>query len=151
MTPGDYMLYCDVVYGTEKFRGVTFTTYRPSTTGYKTTSHTDYSYQYENGYICGNVYWFKYEPLQWRVINSQTGLVISEIIIDSVPYSDYVKKGSDGEYKIKADLVRASDNKVIKSSQEEIVNVKTGFFAKIIAFFREIFSALPVYEDNIKK
>lgn len=98
MTPGDYMLYCDVVYGTEKFRGVTFTTYRPSTTGYKTTSHTDYSYQYENGYICGNVYWFKYEPLQWRVINSQTGLVISEIIIDSVPYSDYVKKGSDGEY-----------------------------------------------------
>ena len=62
-----------------------------------------------------------------------------------------VDRALNGEYKIKADLVRASDNKVIKSSQEEIVKVKTGFFAKIIAFFREIFSDLPVYEDNIKK
>ncbi len=98
MTAGDYMLYCDVTYGEEKYRGVTFSTYRPSVTGYKTMSTPDYSHQNDNGYTCGNVYWFKYEPVEWRVINSQTGLVISETIIDSIPYSNYVKKGNDGNY-----------------------------------------------------
>ncbi|MBR3620815.1 MAG: hypothetical protein IKN56_04845, partial [Clostridia bacterium] len=62
-----------------------------------------------------------------------------------------VDKAVDGEYKIKADLIRASDNKIIKSTQEETVKVKTGIFAKIIAFFREIFNSLPLYEDNARK
>ena len=57
----------------------------------------------------------------------------------------------NGEYRIRADLVRTADNVVVSSSKEETVTVNTGFFAKIIAFFRQLFGALPVYEDNIRK
>ena len=35
------------------------------------------------------------------------------------------------------------DGKVLAESQIESVNVKTGFFAKLTAFFRSIFGALP--------
>ena len=59
-----------------------------------------------------------------------------------------INQATNSEYKIKADLIRISDNKVVKSTKEETVTVNTGFFAKIIAFFRGLFNSLPVYEDN---
>ena len=99
MTAKSYMQYCDVTYNGNKYRGVTFGTYRPYYTGNESTTSTDYTYQDDNGYTYGNIYWFQYEPLRWRILDASTGLVMCETIIDSQPYSNYIKYNSDdGEY-----------------------------------------------------
>ena len=88
MTSSDYMLYADFLYGGEKYRAVTFSEYRPYYTGY--TSSTSNSNQDDNGYYTGNVYYFKYEPLKWRVLDASTGLVVCDSAIDSQPYNNYI-------------------------------------------------------------
>lgn len=88
MTSSDYMLYADFLYGGEKYRAVTFSEYRP----YHTidTSSASNSNQDGNGYFTDSVYYFKYEPLKWRVLDSSTGLVVCDSIIDSQPYNNYI-------------------------------------------------------------
>lgn len=51
---------------------------------------------------------------------------------------------------LSAKLVRKSDNITVAETNAESINVKTGFFQSIIAFFRGIFKTLPVYNDNNK-
>lgn len=93
MTSSDYMKYADIKLGGEKYRAVIFSEYRPYYTGY--TSSTSYSYQDDNGYFANNVYYFKYEPLKWRVLNASTGLVVCDSAIDSQPYNNYILKVDD--------------------------------------------------------
>ena len=93
MTLSDYMKYADFKLGGEKYRAVTFSEYRPYLTGY---THS-YTYQDDNGYFTNNVYYFKYEPLKWRVLDASTGLVICDSIIDSQAYNNYILySGSKG-------------------------------------------------------
>ena len=96
MTAGDYMRYKDVIYGSDKYRGVVFDTYRPYYTGDTTTSSD--SYQDDNGYTTGNVYWFKYEPIEWRVLDPDKGIVMSETIIDAQAYNNYILISGNDEY-----------------------------------------------------
>ncbi len=96
MTASDYMRYKDVVYGLNKYRGVVFDSYRPYGTGY--TSSPSYTYQDDNGYSTGTVYWFKYEPIEWRVLDPNTGMVMSETILDSQAYNNYILSSGTDEY-----------------------------------------------------
>lgn len=84
MKPGDWMEYADFTYNGTKYRAVTFSQYRPTVTSQKHSVEC----QSENGYIVDNIYYFRYEPLKWRVLDPTTGLVICESIIDSQAYSD---------------------------------------------------------------
>lgn len=92
----DYMWYIDLTYEGETYRGVYFTQYRP----YRTTiyeSNAVNSYQDDNGYTTGNMYWFRYEPIQWRILQESNGvaLILCESILDSQAYQEtYVKKSS---------------------------------------------------------
>jgi len=81
-----YMWYIDITNGTEEYRGVYFTSYRPYYTD--GTSSTDYSYQDDNGYNTSNVYWFKYEPITWRVLDVQSGkaFLMANLVLDSQDY-----------------------------------------------------------------
>jgi len=88
MTQSDYMRYKDVKYEGAKYRGVVFDSYRPYCTGY--TSSTSNTNQDDNGYTTGTIYWFKYEPIKWRVLDPATGLVLSETILDSQAYNNYL-------------------------------------------------------------
>ena len=88
MTASDYMKYADIVFNGNKYRAVTFSEYRPYWTGY--TSSTSYSYQDDNGYYTNNTYYFKYEPLKWRVLDASTGLIVCDSAIDSQAYNNYV-------------------------------------------------------------
>ena len=83
----DYMWYIDVEYNYEKYRGVYFTSYRPDFTTYSTGNR----YQFNNGYITSTVYWFKYEPIKWRILSEESGeaLILCEMIIDSQEYCHY--------------------------------------------------------------
>ena len=88
MKLGDWMKYADFTYNGTKYRAVIFSQYRPySTCG---VSSFDNSSQDDNGYIPNNIYYFKYEPLKWRVLDPSTGLVLCESIIDSQAYSNTI-------------------------------------------------------------
>lgn len=96
MVTSDYMKYMDTMLGDEKYRGVVFTQYRPKRTWYK--SNADNSYQDENGYTCNEVYWFKYEPIQWIVLDPAEGLLITKNILDSQAFSNLFYMDSDDYY-----------------------------------------------------
>lgn len=84
----NYMWYIDVENGGEKYRGVYFTSYRPY---YCSNSNsTSDTYQDDNGYYRSTVYWFKYEPISWTILNENNGtaLILCDMIIDSQQF-DY--------------------------------------------------------------
>lgn len=51
---------------------------------------------------------------------------------------------------LSAKLVKKNDKTTVAETNAESINVKTGFFQSVIAFFRGIFKKLPVYYDNNK-
>lgn len=62
----DIMWYKDVVYDNERYRAVYFVEYRPERT-FNPTGES-YSMQAGHGYQTHTVYWFKWEPIIWRVL-----------------------------------------------------------------------------------
>lgn len=105
MEPGDYMKYADFLYSGSKYRAVKINQYRPCQTG----GTSSYTYQNDNGYYTGNTYYFKYEPLKWRVLDASTGLVMSENIIDSQAYQNLVYYNGSQYYNSKDCTKYASD------------------------------------------
>lgn len=88
MAPSDFMRYKDVEYENNKYRAVTFDSYRAYLTGYANNAIN--SFQDKNGYHPNNVYWFKFEPIEWQVLDPATGYVLAKKIIDAQPFSNYV-------------------------------------------------------------
>ncbi len=88
----NYMWYIDVEYSEAKYRGVYFTSYRP----YYCTNRSSSSngYQDDNGYYTSTVYWFKYEPIKWQILEESNGYatILADLALDSQQY-DY-----DGSY-----------------------------------------------------
>ena len=80
------MEYADFSYGGNKYRAVKINKYRPVDVTKTPDSETK---QQSNGYIKGNVYYFKYEPIRWIVIDASEGLVVSEKVLDAQPYNAY--------------------------------------------------------------
>lgn len=89
MKPSDFMRYTDVTYDGCRYRGVVFDSFRPYFTGMQS-SRDGETYQDDNGYCCGTVYWFKYEPLVWRVTDPGAGYILCESIIDSQPFQNMI-------------------------------------------------------------
>ena len=84
----NFMWYIDLEYSGEKYRGVYFTSYRPDRITYSS-STSSYSYQDDNGYYTDTVYWFKWEPIKWRILTESDGkaMILSELMLDSQRYS----------------------------------------------------------------
>ncbi len=82
---GDWMKYSDVSFEGNKYRAIIFSQYRPQTSF--SVSDVDSSSQDYNGYFPNNIYWFKFEPIKWRVLDSNSGLLLCEYIIDSQPFN----------------------------------------------------------------
>ena len=85
MTAGDFMQYADFTYDGVKYRAVKINSNRPSATSLTSGTST----QKTNGYSKGT-YYFKYEPIVWRVLDSHSGLVVSEKILDSQAFQNVV-------------------------------------------------------------
>ncbi|MCM1486644.1 MAG: DUF6273 domain-containing protein, partial [Faecalibacterium sp.] len=92
MKPSDYMQYRDVKLGISWFRAVRFTRYRPYYT-----CNSSFSNQESNGYYVNETYWFKFEPIKWKVLDANTGLIICASIIDAQAYQNTIYYHS-GEY-----------------------------------------------------
>ena len=85
----EYMWYIDLDYNGARYRGVYFTSYRPyDTTGSSSSSSTGITYQDDNGYVTNTLYWFKWEPIEWRVLERTDGelFLMSNVILDSQQY-----------------------------------------------------------------
>lgn len=87
-TSGDWMMYADTTYNGNKYRAVHFSMCRPATT-YESPD-CDVSYMKENGYYTDTIYWFKFEPIKWRVLDQKSGFIISKLILDSQPYNNTI-------------------------------------------------------------
>lgn len=74
---GNWMQYVDVYFNREKYRGVQFTKYRSAD-----------NEQQENGYEPYKTYFFKYEPIEWIVLDPQSNLLLCKSLIDSQAYSN---------------------------------------------------------------
>ena len=81
------MQYTDVVYNHTKYRGVKIDEYRPFTglTVQDEQIHT----QEQNGFSEGNTYWFRFDPIKWRVLDPDEGLVLCDSLIDSQPFTQF--------------------------------------------------------------
>ena len=89
----DYMRYLDVVCEGETYRGVVFSGYRPLFTYESPT--TNRSYQDDAGYEPDTVYWFLYEPLEWRLTDGDS-LLLCDFAVDAQPFNNatyYSKTG----------------------------------------------------------
>ena len=97
----DCIKYADVVFDGKKYRAVIYSHAR--TCGFDTFDEIDdngeyfstyLGYEYANtnanGYCTDTIYWFKYEPLRWVLIDAEASVFYCENIIDSQPYNDYV-------------------------------------------------------------
>ena len=93
MKQSDYMKYSDLSYNGNTYRAVIFSQYRPNKTVYECSSSN--SEQYYNGYFTDKIYYFKYEPIKWKVLSPKDGIVISEKIIDSQSFSNTIYYNGD--------------------------------------------------------
>lgn len=82
-----YYFVADKYFNGEKYRAVRFTKYRPTATHYPCPSES--SNQYTNiGYFKDNVYWFKYDPIVWKILDPASGLAVSDRLIDSQAFDN---------------------------------------------------------------
>lgn len=77
-----------VIYGGEKYQKVYFTQYSPRYLTFDPTAEN--SYQDDNGYFINTIYWFKFEPIQWRVLSNTDGVlfVMADKILDAAVYDE---------------------------------------------------------------
>ncbi len=85
----DYTFFADVNLEGAVYRAVTFEKYRPDCTYGSPYGENDEnkSYQYKNGYFKNSVYWFRYEPIRWKVLDEEAGLLMSEKVLDTRPFA----------------------------------------------------------------
>ena len=78
-----YGWYKDVQSGGEKYRAIYFTANRPLSTD--RLACEGQSFQDDNGYLINTIYWFKFEPLKWRILKETEDemVLFSSVIIDS--------------------------------------------------------------------
>lgn len=74
-----YMWQKIVIYNGTKYLGVQMNDYRASGV------YSLRSYIMKNGYFTGSVYWFKYEPIKWRILTTSgnSAFIMSDIALDS--------------------------------------------------------------------
>ncbi len=93
-----YMYYKDVQYNGDYYRAVYFTQYRPYVITLSSTQGN--SFQDENGYNTNNVYWFKFDPIKWIILeeNSTQALIYADLILDAKDYYFDSNSGKTNHY-----------------------------------------------------
>lgn len=81
----DIMWYIDIENAGVKYRGVYFSQVRSSFTAVNSVPN---SAQSANNYDKNTVYWFKYEPIRWKILKEEDGkaFLLAEIALDSQNY-----------------------------------------------------------------
>ncbi len=99
------MQYKDISYGGYKYRAVKINQCRPLDT-HSTSRSTR---QTANGYEKGKTYYFRFDPIEWRVLSPSEGYVMCNSIIDSQAFQNFVYKNDDVSYNSLSCTKYASD------------------------------------------
>lgn len=96
----DYMWYIDVDFSGERYRGVYFDKFRPYYFG----GGENYasSNQQINGYVRNTAYWFKYEPIKWRILEEKNGraFLFADVAIDAQAFQDTYRVVTEGNNEV---------------------------------------------------
>ena len=116
-TRNPFMWYIDLTYNGEKYRGVYFKSYRPSDTTKSSSTHN--SYQDDNGYSTINIYWFRYEPIKWKILSESDGkaMIVADMVLDNQQYYRTATGGTRQEYS-----GRVYENNYVYSDVREWLN-----------------------------
>lgn len=84
-----YMWYIDLPLGDDIYRGVYFTSYRLYNTSVSQSAGS--SYQDDNGYFINNTYWFKFDPIQWKIrdLSADKAFLVSNLILDCQDFNPF--------------------------------------------------------------
>ena len=97
MQETECMKYADVEYKDNKYRAVVIERYRPESTLSPATSEE--SLQDDNGFDLNKTYWFLFEPIKWYIVSLDDGFIVSEKILDAMPYNNrlfWIDRNMDG-------------------------------------------------------
>lgn len=124
----EYMWYVDISYQGNKYRGVYFSQYRSYYPG--DAGDSDNSEQDDNGYYVDTVYWFRYEPIRWKVLqeSGRDAFLLCDIALDSQSF-DYkendVFSNNYAESTIRAWLNDTFYNTAFTELQQELILTTT--------------------------
>lgn len=109
--------------GQNDYRGVYFTSYRPKSTA--SDSVPSKSYQDDNGYIYGSTYWFKFETIEWRILNNNSGdyFLMANKILDSEQFSMYTSSSATTKTDYQGNTASAYPNNYQYSDLRNFLNV----------------------------
>lgn len=95
----EQMWYKDIVLDNFKYRAVYFTGYRADHTDKASTDVN--SFQDNNGYYINNIYFFRYDPIKWNLLNQNGNsyTIIADIAIDTLEFN-YTTLGHSNSDKI---------------------------------------------------
>ena len=84
------MQYADIAFDGELYRKVTINEKRPHSTK-NVSGNNSYTTQADNGYFVGRTYYFKWEPIIWRVLAQESDgvAVMSYRLLDAQTFNDY--------------------------------------------------------------
>ena len=144
MAPSDYMQYSDFEYESQLYRAVKFTKFRPQYSFESNDAQEVLTYQDDNGYECGKTYYFKYEPLEWRVLDPASGLVMCAKVIDAQAFNDFFiyAKDESGEG---ADICWSDDQHTVRADDYTKSGVR---FWLENSFMTEAFSRLELSKSE---
>lgn len=94
MASSDYAKYADFTYNNNAYRAIQFMKYRPKMSGGVASATSGNG----SGYATEFIYYFKFEPIEWIVLDAAKGLLLSKKVLDSQPYQNLVKKSGDKYY-----------------------------------------------------
>ena len=86
MEQTDCMKYADTEFNGNRYRAVAIEKYRPNSS--ISPANAEESLQDDNGFELNKTYWFLYEPIDWTLINSSEGLMMSERVLDAMPFNN---------------------------------------------------------------
>jgi len=104
LTAKDYnvtMWRGDVSLGTDKYLAIKLTAYRPYSSSLDENIYGDSSSQDDYGYEINKIYFFKYEPIKWTIIEENNGryLLMANDILDAQQYQQmYYYRSSSQAY-----------------------------------------------------
>ena len=113
----NFMWYQDITLDNNKYRAVYFTSYRPYSTSSSTSSSTSNTYQDDNGYYTSTVYYFRFDPIIWKVLEldetNNKAFLFANIALDAQDYFyDYT-------------LTRTIDGKIVYANNYEYSTMRS--------------------------
>ena len=91
----NYTMYLDTDLDGVKYRAIRFTEYRPTKSYYAAAKNP---VQNQYGYSINETHWFKFDPIEWIILDPDSGLAVSKDILDAQCFNNETTVSNPTEY-----------------------------------------------------